>query len=113
MGWFGSLDLVGLTESAAALMLPDPPRLSAKPPSEQPKAYTDGESYRGGHGIWKPIALHVPFRTSRGRTEKGRAGPLLGGGCPARELRLGDLSGGAQLANKLTAVEARCEAEQT
>ena len=55
---------------------PDAPRLSAKPPSEQPKTYTDGESYRGGHGIWNPNALHVRFRTSRPRTEKGRAGPL-------------------------------------
>jgi hypothetical protein len=54
----------------------DAPRLSAKPPSEQPKTYTDGESYRGGHGIWNPNALHVRFRTSRPRTEKGRAGPL-------------------------------------
>ena len=32
--------------------------------------------------------------------------------CPAHELRLGDVNGGAQLANKLTAVDSHCEAEQ-
>jgi hypothetical protein len=57
------------------------------------------------------LACAVPNIPSAHRERSG--GTSLGGArCPARELRLGDVNGGAQLANKLMAAEARGESEQ-
>ena len=57
------------------------------------------------------LACTVPNILSARRERTG--GTALGGArCPARELRLGDVNGGAQLANKLTAAESQGESEQ-